>query len=515
MTQGLYHLVPIGEVIENPSNPRRAMDKAAMDELTESVRTHGVLQPLLARRTSDGELLELVAGHRRLRAAVAAGLDHVPVIERVLTDQEVLEIQIIENLQRADLHPLEEAEGYRRLHQEFGYSVEDLAAKVGKSKAYVYSRMRYTHLPPNAKKLFLQGTLTPTTAGLIARIPDATLAERAAKEITQKRSWGDGLMTAHEARAHIENSFTLRLSEAQWSIKDAELVPAAGACTTCPKRTGNQRELFDDIKSPDVCTDPQCFERKTDAHWLAKQAEAKAKGQEVLDEAAAKKLFTEWGDLKHDATYVDLARHTRSGQPTKKVKPKDAPTVLVREPRSGRVVELVSIAHLPKSARNTCTPPSARAEDAKRKLKRLVAAAAIEKIRAARSKHKDKREWWAWLVSAIARESQYDGLKAYAKQQGLDLTKESPQEAVLRHLATMKTVLELQDALSDLVLAQAGNIGSYMQGYGAVLETAVTTFGIDMKALEKAVRAAQAKQPKPAKKAKSKKAAPKKKRGAA
>lgn len=491
--------LPVESVVECQSNPRRAFDTDALAELAESVRAHGILQPILV-RPGKGTTFELVAGHRRLRAAVAAGLDHVPVIVRELDDKQVLEIQVIENLQRTDLHPLEEAEGYRRLHQEFGYSVEDLAAKVGKSKAYVYSRMRYTHLPPNAKKLFLEGSLTPSTAGLIARIPDATLAERAAKEITQG-SWGDGIMTAHEAREHIERNFTLRLTEAQWSIKDAELLPAAGACTTCPKRTGNQRELFDDIKSPDVCTDPQCYQSKTDAHWLVKQAEAKAKGQEVLDAAAAAKVFDQWGNLKHDARYVDLSGYTRSGHPVKKVKPKDAPTVLARDPKYGLVLTLVAVEHLPKSASKAGPAPSARAEDAKRKLKRLVAAAAIEKIKAQRSKLKDEREWWTWLVSAIAREFQHDGLKAYAKQQGLDITKASPQEAVLRHLAALKTVLELQEALSDLVLAQAGNIGSYMQGYGDVLETAATAFRIDLKAIEKSVRAS-----KPAKaKSKSKK----------
>jgi ParB/RepB/Spo0J family partition protein len=138
------------------------------------------LQPLLARPLGDGGF-ELVFGHRRLRAAKLAGVASAPVMVRQLDDKEVLEEQIIENAQRDDIHPLEEAEGYERLHEQHGYSVDEIAAKVGKSRAFVYARMKLRALCPAAMEAFYGGKLTAATALYVARIPGEKLRGKTKK----------------------------------------------------------------------------------------------------------------------------------------------------------------------------------------------------------------------------------------------------------------------------------------------------------------------------------------------
>lgn len=167
--------LPLAEIIESKTNPRRAMNKAALDELTESVRRVGVVQPVLVRPLPGGPY-ELVAGHRRLAAARAAGLTEIPVTVRDLTDTEGLEIQLVENLQRADLHALEEAEGYRRLTAVAKESVPAIAARVGKSFQYVYDRLRLNELTKEAKALFLEDRFTTGHAVLLARLKPADQA---------------------------------------------------------------------------------------------------------------------------------------------------------------------------------------------------------------------------------------------------------------------------------------------------------------------------------------------------
>jgi ParB/RepB/Spo0J family partition protein len=232
--------VALARLRESKTNPRRTFEPNAMQELAESIRSHGVLMPLLVRPA--GEAFEIVAGARRYRAAQLAKVTEVPVRIRHLSDKEVLEVQVIENLQRADIHPLEEADGYRRLHEKHGYSIEDLAAKVGKSKGYIYARMKLCALVPEARKPFLGGTISPSVALLLARIPVPTLQAKAAKEVTAGQL---GPMSFRQAVDHIQREYMLRLSDGGFPTTDPDLVPAAGACSTCPKRTGNQADLFE------------------------------------------------------------------------------------------------------------------------------------------------------------------------------------------------------------------------------------------------------------------------------
>lgn len=174
-------MIPLADICLSTTNPRRHRDGAADAELTESVKKLGVLQPVLVRpapaptkpSSKPRAKYELVVGSRRLAAAAAAGLTEIPATERELTDVEVLEIQIVENLQRSDVHPLEEAEAYVQLHERHKYDVEKIAERVGRSGKYVYDRMRLMALVPEAQNLFRDNRITAGHAILLARLKAA------------------------------------------------------------------------------------------------------------------------------------------------------------------------------------------------------------------------------------------------------------------------------------------------------------------------------------------------------
>ncbi len=144
--------IPVTKVDPNPNQPRLAMDKAGMVDLTASVKEHGVLQPILVRPLSDGRY-QLIAGERRWRAARGAGLDSIPALIEDIDDETALEISVIENLQREDLSPMDEALIYDKMIREHGYSLRKLAQKLGKDKGYLENRLRLADAPPEIREL--------------------------------------------------------------------------------------------------------------------------------------------------------------------------------------------------------------------------------------------------------------------------------------------------------------------------------------------------------------------------
>lgn len=315
------NLVPIEDVKPSPTNPRKHLGDLA--ELTSSIKRHGILQNLLARPNGKG--FELVSGHRRLAAAKAAGLKEVPVNVREISDREVIEIQLVENCQRSDIHPLEEADAYEQLHTKHKIGIDELAAKVGKSKAYVYGRMKLCDLVNElARESFVRGVLSPSIATIVARLAPAD-QEKAALVILSgdeyqspesavefKKEYGDDWaelrpMSFREAADYVHETFELRLKEAPFDTTDEALLPVAGSCTKCPKRSGSQPELFPDIKSADVCTDSICFKQKKQASFVQLQAKAKEKekGQKVLADKKAESLFSGYdGSLRYNSSHV-------------------------------------------------------------------------------------------------------------------------------------------------------------------------------------------------------------------
>lgn len=289
-------------VLPSATNPRKHFDPVKLQELADSIAASGVHQPVLLRplpaaRVPDTVGLkprpthEMVAGERRLRASLKAGVATIPAMVQDLTDAQVLEIQIVENLQRDDLSALEEAEGYQHLMQHSALTADAVAAKIGKSRSYVYGRLKLLDLAPEARQALAEGKLDASRALLIARIPDGKLQAEATKELTRTGYTGDPVYSARGAAHHIEQHYMLRLNDAKFSRGDAALVPEAGACKACPKRTGANPDLFADIKGADVCTDPPCYRRKEQAHADAQLKAARESGAEVIEGREAKRLM--------------------------------------------------------------------------------------------------------------------------------------------------------------------------------------------------------------------------------
>jgi ParB family chromosome partitioning protein len=169
--------VPVDSVRRNPRQPRMHFDPQELEELTASVREHGILQPLIVSAEADGSYT-LIAGERRLEAARRAGLRTVPVLVRQIGERGRLELALIENLQRADLNPLEEAEAYRQLHEEFGLSHEEIARRVGKSRVAITNTLRLLSLAQPLKQALLEGAISEGHARALLTLstPEAQVA---------------------------------------------------------------------------------------------------------------------------------------------------------------------------------------------------------------------------------------------------------------------------------------------------------------------------------------------------
>jgi ParB family transcriptional regulator, chromosome partitioning protein len=274
--QSEYRNLPILNLAESPANPRRTFDETALNELAESIRSQGVLSPLLVRL--KGHSYEIVAGARRYRAAQLAGLDSVPVRIVELTDAQALETSIVENLQRRDVHPLDEANGYVSLLH-LDYSVEQIAAKCGKNTSYVAARARLAHLAPAVTEAFAKEEIGVGHALLLAKL-EAAQQEEALAACWQEANYTNGskpkriLLPVRHLQQWIEHNILLELAAAPFSKEDAQLLPEAGSCVDCPKRTGHNTLLFSDIAAnqPDSCKLCGIWATASLSCWLAAAA---------------------------------------------------------------------------------------------------------------------------------------------------------------------------------------------------------------------------------------------------
>lgn len=187
--------IPIAFIAPNPRNPRRNFADADLTDLAQSIREHGVVQPVVVRPGKEKDHYEIIAGERRWRAAQRAGLAEIPVIIRDVNDRTALELAIIENVQRADLNPVEEAAGYQQLIDEHNYTQADLAQVIGKSRSHVANTLRLLRLPDVIRDMLIDGTLSaghartlvtsPDPAGLAHRIVEEGLSVRQAEALAQ------------------------------------------------------------------------------------------------------------------------------------------------------------------------------------------------------------------------------------------------------------------------------------------------------------------------------------------
>jgi len=277
-----YRELPLTLLNESKTNPRRVFDEVSLRELAASIRSQGVLSPLLVRPLTENGF-EIVAGARRYRAAQMAEAVTVPVRIKQMSDAEVLEAQLVENLIRTEIHPMEEAEGFARILslEEPKYSIEQLGARVGKSAAFIASRLKLVDLVPVAVDAFYANEIGVGHALLLAKLPADQQEQALAACFKEAYNSGGAtptriLLPVRNLQFWIESNVLLILKDAPFDKRDAQLVTTAGSCADCPKRTGHNKLLFgDDLgKQGDRCTDPRCFNSKISAH-VAKTVAAK------------------------------------------------------------------------------------------------------------------------------------------------------------------------------------------------------------------------------------------------
>jgi len=178
--------VPIEQIQPNPYQPRKTFNDASIEDLARSVREHGIIQPLVVTRTGD-DRYRLIAGERRFRAAQKAGLTVVPVvIKETMTDSDVLQVALIENIQREDLNPIEEAYAYHQLHEEFGLTQEEISKRVGKERSTVANFLRLLRLPDPVKKLLAAGQLSMGHARAILAVDSPKKQEQLAERVVKR-----------------------------------------------------------------------------------------------------------------------------------------------------------------------------------------------------------------------------------------------------------------------------------------------------------------------------------------
>jgi len=316
-----FAMLPLDHLVESTTNPRRTFDAAKLAELADSIRAQGVIQPILVRpqlKGADDEHYEIVAGHRRFRAAQMAGVAEIPALVRPLTDLEVLEIQLLENLQRDDLTALDEAKGYRALADQHGMSAESIARKIGKSREYVFARMKLLNLGDEGRAALEDGRLSPSVALLVARLPKVIQGDAVERVLP---AWKPDGLSAREAADVIRSQFTMPIKKAPFDATakyfhaaPKELTLIAPPCAECDKRTKCAEDLFSaDPKAPDMCMDRECYDAKTAAERREKIRRARAEGVKVIEGKEAEKLLKN-GAWNIPGYYVDHGRADLGGE---------------------------------------------------------------------------------------------------------------------------------------------------------------------------------------------------------
>lgn len=271
--------ISLKEIARPENNTRRSIDRKRISELAKSIKRHGVLQPILLREIKPAEVgqakYRIIAGERRYLAAEEAELKEIPALVKVMSDEEALTAQIVENLQREELHPLDEAAGFLRLKDEMKLSVRSVSEQVGKDTRYVARRLALTDLIPEAQEDFRKERVTLGHALEICRLApeiqtDALAACYEAKPVWDDEEKADVLSSdkvrpARHVRYLVEwiaRNVHLNLQNAPFGLDDARLREDGLTCLNCPQRSGFNKALFPDIQNSDTCLNPPCYQGK-------------------------------------------------------------------------------------------------------------------------------------------------------------------------------------------------------------------------------------------------------------
>jgi ParB/RepB/Spo0J family partition protein len=491
--------VPLEDIRPSRSNPRQ--DLEIDDGFVEDIRDRGVMQAVRVRpHPTEPGVLELVFGHRRLEASRLAGRPTIPATYRELDDAQVLIEQLGENAHRAAVKPLEEAEGIRQLHVLHGRTIKSIAEELHKDPRKVRLALALCELPPRAKEALRTGKLHLVVARQLARIGNEKLRAEATKVFLDYGSTRGQPVGEDEARRIIEKDFTCLLQDAPFSQQRADLVAGAGPCDTCPKKTGNQGDLFPDAaKSPNVCTDPACFRAKLDADWKERAANARARGLKVLTGKEGEGVFTSWGEVTatharlDDRCPQDPKRRTYRKLLGKKA---EEVTALIRDPNQ-RPVHVAPVATLKKALKAAGhdfkpkpAPKDPAAEKAKleREIEQRAREELVVRIAAAAEAGADGEGLWRGLAIAIF------GADDVAIRRGLIAESQRGKigtgDAIRRALEPLG-VAQLKGFVVEVLAADMAE-RSWDPTHAAALELMAQLLGVDVAAVKRDVRKALA-----------------------
>ena len=263
-------IINVKNICISKTNPRKTIDEKALNELAESIKQKGVIQPILVRYIYDSfdkdgnQEYELVCGERRYRASKLAKLKVIPANIRDLSDDEAFELQIIENLERKDVHPLDEADAFKNMLDSGKYTIKDISLKMAKTETFIAGRLKLVDLIEPIRLDFVKGYLGISHATLIAKCD----SEKQESIFKDAKPWGNSIEpdygTYEQLKETIEDEL-LDLSVAPFSLTEClQHKGGPGSCSVCPKRSKANPVLFDEFQDEDTCFDEKCFNEKTE-----------------------------------------------------------------------------------------------------------------------------------------------------------------------------------------------------------------------------------------------------------
>lgn len=326
-----YTVCDAALIVKSLTN-RKHFDPVALQALSDNIKLRGIDQPIIIRalpgyrmaetfdahggayigKSCSKPIYEIVSGERRYRAAMLAGLTHVPVILRQYTDLEAIEAQLVENIQRESLSELDEAEGFDVWLQQPGMTVEVITEKISRSRRYVFSRLQLLKLQPETKQALRANQIDVSRALLLAPVHDPKLQLKALEYAASTQPGGTP-PSVRELTVWLRQNVMLDLVRAPFQITAANLMPLAGSCKACPKRTGANPDIFSHVDGADICTDPPCYNKKSEAHLAELQHQADKRGMRLVQGSEAKAICHDKSSILRGYSPLSQVREDAGG----------------------------------------------------------------------------------------------------------------------------------------------------------------------------------------------------------
>mgnify|MGYP007083422489 CR=1 FL=1 len=279
-------------------NARKHFDEAKLKELTDSIKEVGILQEITVRRVAGKIGYEIVFGERRVRAAKKAGLTDIVVLIRDLTDEQCIQLGMMENEERENVNPMDQAEYYGTLIKKYGYDVRRIALIAKRSSQYVAARLQLLKLIEPAKKALWEGKIDLGHALVICQVPEEHQKDLL-EYSTPGNSWN--YKSADALQRYVNDQLMVKLSGAPWDLTDPLLVPSAGACSLCPKNTGMNQDLFGESGAKARCMDSKCFNMKKQTFLESEETVLRTKLEVPVYQVSTDRTWTDKNVLGKDS----------------------------------------------------------------------------------------------------------------------------------------------------------------------------------------------------------------------